>query len=140
MDSGSKAIRGPGDLERPQRREPEPPLPDLVRPQGGPAPALTLAGSEAFSMDRVGRFFSGAVVPQGNALVGEIVDENGPLAGRESARGKRRSGALPMQFSDDGRTVLFVPNDAPDELPQGQAELDRLLRHQESRERRSFTA
>jgi hypothetical protein len=101
---------------------------------------LTLAGSDAFSLDRVGQFFGGSVAPQGNALVSEMVDENGPMAGRESARGKRRSGALPMQFSDDDRPVLFAPNDPPDELSQGQAELDRLLRQQESRERRGFTA
>ncbi len=140
MDNGSEGIRSPGDLERLQRREPRPPSPDVVRPQRAPVPALTLANSDAFSMDRVGRFFSGAVVPQGNALVSEMVDENGPLAGRESARGKRRSGALPMQFSDDDRPVLFAPNDAPDELSQEQAELDRLLRRQEFRERRGFTA
>ena len=45
-----------------------------------------------------------------------------------------------VRVSDDGRTVLFVPNDAPDELSQGQAELDRLLRQQEFRERRGIVA
>jgi hypothetical protein len=89
-------------------------------------------------MDQVGRFFSGVPAPLGNGLIGEMVDENGPLAGRESARGKRKSGSLATQFSDDDRPMLFAPNDAPDELPQQPTELDRLLRQQEFRERRRF--
>jgi hypothetical protein len=91
-------------------------------------------------MDRVGRFFDGVIAPQGNALVSEMVDENGPLAGRESARGKRKPGALAMQFSDDDRPMLFAPNDAPDELPQEPTEAQRLLRQQELLHRRWFCA
>lgn len=140
MDNGNEIIRGPGEPDALQRRDRAAPSTGVGQPQRGPAPALTLAGSDAFSMDRVNRFFDGTVSPQGNALVSELVDENGPLAGRESARGKRRPGALPMQFIDEDRPVLFAPNDAPDELTQGQAELDRLLRRQEFQERRRFMA
>lgn len=143
MDNGSDLIRGTGEVERqqrPQQREGPAPSNDGARPQREPGPALTRAGSEALSMDQVGRFFNGSVAPQGNALVGDMVDENGPLAGRESARGKRRPGTLPTQFSDDDRPMLFAPNDAPDELPPDQSQLDRLLREQEFRDRRRFTA
>jgi hypothetical protein len=91
-------------------------------------------------MDQVGRFLSGVIEPRGNALAGEMVDENGPLAGRESARGKRKSGSLATQFSDDDRPMLFAPNDAPEELPQQPTELDRLLRQQDFRERHRFMA
>ena len=154
MDKGSNGIRGgeperleqpgqPGQLEqleqpgrhgRPARSN------DVVRPQREPAPALTRVDSDTFSMDQVARFFNPAVAPQGNALVGDMVDENGPLAGREGARGKRRPGSLPMQFIDVDRSVLFAPNDAPDELPQRQSDLDQLLREQAFRGRRYFTA
>jgi hypothetical protein len=142
MDKRSEGIRSPAELERPQPRGLPVPSTTVVQRPDAPVPALTLtlAGSAPFFMDRVGQFFSGTVAPQGNALVSELVDENGPLAGRESARGKRKSSALPMQFGDDDRPVLFAPNDAPDELSQGQSELDRLLRRQECRERRGFTA
>lgn len=107
------------------------------RDEGG---ALTVATGETFSMEMVRRFFDGVAAPQGNALVSETVDENGPLAGRESARGRRKAGSLPHQFGDDDRPLLFAPNDAPDQLPQEPTELDRLLRQQEFRERRRFGA
>ena len=138
MDNGRDGIRGPDAL--PRRRDAPETAPGIVRPQGVVAPALSVTGNETFSMDKVKRFFDGNVAPQGNALAGEMIDENGPLAGRESARGKRRSSALPMQFSDADRSVLFAPNHAPDELPQRQSDLDKLLGQQEFRERRRFTA
>lgn len=138
MDHSKNRIGGPDDLT--WQVDGTTPTGDIARPQRGPVPALALTGSQPFSMDRVERFFDSAAMPQGNALVGEMVDENGPPAGRESPRGKRKPGTLPMQFVDDDRPMLFAPNDAPDELPERQTELDRLLRQQEFRERRRFTA
>ena len=91
-------------------------------------------------MDEIARFFDGRIEPQGNTLVSEMVDDNGPLAGRESARAKRKPGGLAMQFSDDDRSMLFAPNDAPDELPPEQAEAGRLLPQQEFRNRRWWCA
>lgn len=138
MDTGKDRIRGPDEA----LRKPVAPGPaaDTSRRQGNPASALSVTQAETLSMDRVNRFFSGIAEPQGNVLVSEMADENGALAGRETARGKRRSGSLATQFSDDDRSVLFAPNDAPDELPQQPTELDRLLRQQEFRERRRFNA
>ena len=116
------------------------PAPAAVRRQESRADALSITQAETLTMDKVGRFFDGIVRPLGNALASEMIDENGPLAGREAARGKRRSGSVALQFSDDDRSLLFAPNDAPDELPQQRTELDRLLRQQECRERRRFFA
>lgn len=138
MNNGSNVIRAPDEVA--QRRDGPAPVTGIVRPQIAFSPALTRADSEPFSMEKVGHFFNNIVAPQGNALVSEMVDENGPLAGREAARGRRKSSALPMQFQDADRSTLFAPNDAPDELPERQSELDRLLQHQESRERRRFGA
>lgn len=116
------------------------PAPAAGAPRSSAAGALSMASVEPLSMDKVGRFFDGVVEPQGNALVGEMVDENGPLAGRESARPARRTGSLAGQFADDGRSLLFAPNDAPDEMPDQSTELGRLLREQEFRQRRRFGA
>lgn len=138
MDHSKNRILGPDELTW-QSDQPTPAR-DLARVQRGPVPALVLTGSQSFSMDKVERFFDRTILPQGNALVSEMVDENGPVAGRESPRGKRKPGTLPLQFVDDDRPMLFAPNDAPDELPERQTELDRLLRQQEFRERRRFTA
>ena len=163
MDNGNNGIRGgeperleqpvqPGQseqleqleqlrqLQQPGRRDRPASSNDGVRPQRAPAPALTRVDSDTFSMDQLARFFNPTVAPQGNALVGDMIDENGPLPGREGARGKRRPGSLPTQFIDVDRPVLFAPNDAPDELTQRQSDLDRLLREQAFRGRRNFTA
>lgn len=138
MDTGKDRIRG-FDEPVPGR--------DLPAPAAGPsrpgqnrADALSITRTETFSMDKVGRFFDGVIRPQGNALASEMLDESGPPAGRETARARRRPGSLALQFSDDDRSLLFVPNDAPDELPQQPTELDRLLRQQECRERRRYIA
>lgn len=104
------------------------------------APAPPAARNQSFSMDKVERFFAGAGGPRANVLVSEMIDENGPLAGREPARARRKPGGVTMQFSDDDRSMLLAPNDAPDELPQQPAELDRLLRQQELRGRQRFSA
>lgn len=137
MDTGKDRIHR---LNEPVRGADAPaPAADMPWPGSGGS-ALSITKPEPLSMDRVSRFFDAAAEPQGNAMVSEMVDENGPLAGRESARGKRKSGSLAVQFSDDDRSVLFAPDDAPDELPQQPTELDRLLRQQESRERRRFGA
>jgi hypothetical protein len=133
MDNGGNRVRG---LDETARRQGEQPAAGRVGWSQGVARALTLVVPETLTMDRVGRFFTGIVEPKGNALVSEMVDENGPLAGRETARGKRKPGALAMQFSDDDRPTLFAPNDAPDELPQEPTEAQRLLRQQEFRNRR----
>ena len=138
MDNAGNAIRGLDEATR--GRGGSPAARGVGWSQGAAAPALTLVVHETLSMDRVGRFFDGVIAPQGNALVSEMVDENGPLAGRESARGKRKPGALAMQFSDDDRPMLFAPNDAPDELPQEPTEAQRLLRQQELLHRRWFSA
>jgi hypothetical protein len=141
MDNGKERVRS---LEEPVRERTAPlpgPSPSPSQPQraADARGALSIAATETFSMDMVSRFFDGVVEPQGNTLVSELVDENGPLAGRESARGRRRPGGLAHQFSDDDRPMLFAPNDAPDQLPQQPTELDSLLRQQEFRERRRFT-
>ncbi|MET0964443.1 MAG: hypothetical protein ABWY05_16750 [Noviherbaspirillum sp.] len=107
------------------------PAPPARRPNPEPAAAEVArpAGSESFTMRQVERFFSAADAPQGNALVSEIVDENGPLPGREQSGGRRRIHGLEAHFSDDAsRPVLFAPNDAPDELQQEPTELQALLR------------
>ena len=134
MDNAGNSLRGleetaPGRTALPTT---------TVRVGGSPgaARALTRVVPESLAMGQVARFFDGRIEPQGNALVSEMVDENGPLAGRESARAKRKTGALAMQFSDDDRPMLFAPNDAPDELPPEPAEAQRLLRQQEFRNRR----
>lgn len=138
MDNGNERVRS---LDEPVRERAAPaPGPGLSRPQREARGALSIAATDTFSMDMVSRFFDGVVEPQGNSLASEMVDENGPLAGRESARARRKSGGLAHQFSDDDRPLLFAPNDAPDQLPQQPTELDRLLRQQEFRERRRFTA
>lgn len=138
MDTAGNAIRGLD--ETPRERDDPPAARGVGWSQGAAAPALTRAAHETFSMDKVGRFFDGAIAPQGNALVSEMVDDNGPLAGRETARGKRKPGALSMQFSDDDRPMLFAPNNPPDELPQEPTEAQRLLRQQEFLHRRWFSA
>lgn len=138
MENAGNTIRSLDDATRDRSA-----LPATRRagwPQGYAAPALSLLAPETLSMDKVARFFDGIIEPQGNALVSELVDENGPLAGRESARGKRRPGAIAMQFIDDDRPTLFAPNDAPDELPSEPTEASKLLREQEFRNRRRFSA
>lgn len=139
MYHGNESIRG---VDEPVREGGASPAPGngRWRPQRDQGSALTVVASETFSMEWVERFFDGVAAPQGNALVSEMVDENGPLAGRESARGRRKAGSLPHQFGDDDRPLLFAPNDAPDQLPREPIELDRLLRQQEFRERRRFGA
>ena len=140
MNSGKSHIRGV-DSAVPGQHAPVPaPAAGALRGQGSRAEALSITQAETLTMDKVGRFLDGIVPPQGNALASEMIDENGPLAGREAARGKRRSGSVALQFSDDDRSLLFSPNDAPDELPQQPTELDRLLRQQECRERRRLFA
>jgi hypothetical protein len=136
MEKAGNVLRGPGDAAR--GRDAAAPAAGAARPRDGDA--LSRAGAEALTMDMVERFFNGTPEPQGNALAGEMIDENGPLAGRESARGKRRPGGLAMQFEGGDHTLLFAPNDAPDELPQEPTELDRLLLQQAFRDRRRFTA
>jgi hypothetical protein len=134
MDTGKDRIGGldPAARERiapaPARHSSQP-----QRDRGG---ALSIAASDAFSIDKVIRFFEGVTEPPGNPLVSEMVDEDGPLPGRETARVRPRSGGLEQQFSDDGHPILFAPNDAPDALPDQSTELDRLLRLQEFRGRR----
>ncbi|MDB5760575.1 MAG: hypothetical protein JWM30_3864 [Burkholderia sp.] len=137
MDGAGSDIRGLDDTTRGRAA---PTQPTGVRRSPGAGAALAVVDAETLSMDAVNRFFNRSFEPQGNSLVGDIVDENGPLAGRESARGKRKPGGLAMQFNDVSRSLLFAPNDAPDELPQEPTELDRLLLQQAFRERRSFTA
>lgn len=138
MDHGRESIRG---VDEPVRERLAPAQGNgRPRPNRDVGPALTVAAGETFSMEMVRRFIDGVGTPQGNALLSEMVDENGPLAGRESARGRRKAGSLPHQFGDDDRPLLFAPNDAPDQLPQQPTELDRLLRQQEFRERRRFGA
>ena len=109
MDNPKNRIRGQDELT--WQTDESAPARGIARPLSDLVPALTLTGRQSFSMDQVERFFDRAAEPQGNALVSEMVDENGPLAGRESPRGKRKPGSLPMQFVDD---ILFAPNDAPD--------------------------
>jgi hypothetical protein len=138
MDNAGNAIRGLDEAAR--ERSGLPASRRVGWSQGYAAPALTLVAPETLSMDKVARFFDGIVEPQGNALVSELVDENGPLAGRESARGKRKPGSVAMQFSDGDRPMLFAPNDAPDELPSEPTEAGKLLREQEFRNRRRFSA
>jgi hypothetical protein len=122
---------------------------DMTAPEGSRAvtetpPDARAAGpvrAEVFSMAQVERFLARPEAPPGNALASEILDENGPLPGREQSGGRRRTRGLEAHFSDDAsRSVLFAPNDAPDELPQEPTELQALLRHQESRDRRRYTA
>lgn len=138
MDNGQDLIRGFDELAR-ESAAPTPARGPGRLPRDATG-ALSLAATDSFSMDKVSRFFDGVVEPRGNALVSEMTDENGPLAGRETARARRRPGSLDHQFGDDDRSLLFAPNDAPDQLPQQPTELDRLLRRQEFRERRRFTA
>jgi hypothetical protein len=121
------------DMPAPQERRPAPepvaaePLPRTVK-------------ADSFSMQQVERFFAMRDAPPGNALVSEIVDENGPLPGREQSGGRRRTHGVAAHFSDDtDRAVLFAPNDAPDELQQEPTELQALLRQQEGRDRRRYT-
>lgn len=134
MDHRENVVGGRSELARGG----ETPAAGVSHRQGVGVVALSIASTESLSMERIARFFDLAVAPQGNALVGEMVDENGPLAGRESARAKPRSGGIDRQFSDG--PVLFAPNDAPDELPDQPSELDRLLQRQEFRQRRRFGA
>ena len=97
--------------------------------------------AETFTMNQIERFLALPDAPPGNVLASEILDENGPLPGREQSGGRRRTRGLEMHFSDDAsRSVLFAPNDAPDELQKDPTELQALLRHQESRDRRRFSA
>jgi hypothetical protein len=138
MDNAGNAIRGPDEAAR--ERGGLPAARRVGWSQGHAAPALTLLAPETLSMEKVARFFDGTTGPQGNALVSELVDENGPLAGRETARGKRKPGSVAMQFIDDDRPMLFAPNDAPDELPSEPTEASKLLREQEFRNRRRFSA
>lgn len=138
MDNAGNAIRR---LDEAARERSGPPAARGVGwSQRFTAPALTVLEPEALTLDKVARFFDGLIQPQGNALVSELLDENGALAGRESVRGKRKPGAVAMQFSDDDRTMLFAPNDAPDELPSEPTEAGKLLREQEFRNRRRFSA
>lgn len=137
MDNAGNAIRGLDESAR--DRSGQPASRRVGWSQGYAAPALTLVAPETLSLDKIARFFDGIIEPQGNALVSELVDENGPLAGRETARGKRKSGTVDMQFIDD-RPMLFAPNDAPDELPSEPTEASKLLREQEFRNRRRFGA
>ena len=116
-----------------------------ARPQfPAAAPSAPAVRADAFTMDQVERFFAAPGFVQGNVLTSEIVDENGPLPGRESARARRKSGGLAVQFGDgDGggtRAVLFAPNDAPDELQEQPSELQSLLREQDSLLRHRYTA
>ena len=122
---------------------------DRAAPQGvQAAPAspveTRIAGPlrpEAFSLAQVERFFASPEPVSGNVLAAEIFDENGPLPGREQSGGRRRTRGLVAHFSDGASaSMLFAPNDAPDELQQEPTELQALLRHQESRDRRRFRA
>ncbi len=123
------------------RDMPAPEGPKAAAEKPAQAPAAGPARAETFSMDLVERFFAMPDAPPGNALAAEILDENGPLPGREQSGGRRRTRGLAMHFSDDAsRSVLFAPNDAPDELQQEPTELQALLRHQESRDRRRYSA
>lgn len=110
-------------------------------PQPAPAePPPRYATPDSFSMQQVERFFAPPGAPPGNALVSEIVDENGPLPGREQSGGRRRTQGLEAHFSgDESRAVLFAPNDAPDQLQEEPTELQVLLRQQEGRDRRRYT-
>lgn len=98
------------------------------------ASSAPVTRAESFNMDQVERFFAAPGFMPGNAFASEIVDENGPLPGRESARARRKPGGLAMQFADDdsARAVLFAPNDAPDELPKDPIELQATLRQQDT--------
>jgi hypothetical protein len=137
MGTGSNRIR---EIDEPVRGG-DAPAAGASQPRGSGAGALSITRAEALSMDKVSRFFDPVIEPRGNVLVSEMVDDNGPPAGKESVRARRRSGSLALQFSEDGdQSLLFAPNDAPDELPQQPTELDRLLRQQELRERRRFSA
>ena len=139
MNISPSDIRGLGDTAR-LLAEPMPATGVRRSATVGMGAASGASAAETFSMDAVSRFFNRIIEPEGNALIGEMVDENGPLAGRESARGKYKPGALAMQFNDDSRAVLFAPNDAPDELPGEPTQLHRLLQQQVFWERRSFPA
>lgn len=120
-------------------------MPAPAQPGTAAAPAVVeaiprIVRAETFSMHQVERFFSVPDAPPGNVLASEILDENGPLPGREQSGGRRRTRGLEMHFSDDaGRSLLFAPNDAPDELQQEPTELQALLRQQESRDRRRYS-
>ena len=139
MDNARNGIRGLE--ETPRGRDEQPATHRVGQWPSVPAPALTLVVVPAtLSMDKVGRFFDPVIAPQGNALISELVDENGPLAGRETARARRKPGGLAIQFSDNDHSTLFAPNDAPDELPSEPTEADRLLRQQELRNRHRFSA
>lgn len=98
------------------------------------APGAPAARAETFSLDQVERFFAAPGFVAGNVFASEIVDENGPLPGREAARGRRKPGGLAMQFADDDSTrpVLFAPNDPPDELPKDPIELQATLRQSDT--------
>jgi len=136
MEKTGNVIRAPDDAA--SGRNATAPATGVSMPRGGAGDTLSRSSTETLTMDKVERFFNGTVEPLGNALAGEMIDENGPLAGRESARGKRKAGGLAVQFDGGDHTLLFAPNDAPDELPQEPTELDRLLQQQAFRDLRRF--
>ena len=139
MESAMWMIRRVGDWALGRDMAPEGPKPAPATPADARAAGPVRA--EAFSMAQVERFLARPEAPPGNVLVSEILDENGPHPGREQSGGRRKTHGLALHFSDDpSHPVLFAPNDAPDELPQEPTELQALLRHQESRDRRRYTA
>lgn len=140
MESTMSILRRVGDWAL-GRDMPAPEEPKAAPEQPAESRAPGPVKAETFSMAQVERFFARPDTPPGNVLVSEILDENGPLPGREQSGGRRRTRGLEMHFSDDAsRSVLFAPNDAPDELQQEPTELQALLRQQESRDRRRHTA